>query len=160
MERNMRQATRNAAAENVPDSGTIADNDEIPGLTPSLPITEVTKDNYNEVVVHIGKAEGEMLGKKIGELHPNIVDWLYTKWRNKLSPLSDDKDLQLKTAIEFSYQELHNDASKVKAIPGGDAEKKREASPPVSSSGEGLPSVAGVPPSPPQSGAAASRSKP
>jgi hypothetical protein len=64
----------------------------------------VTRDNYKELVVHIGKAEGEMLGKKVGELHPKVLEWLYTKWRDKLSPLSNDADLRLKTAVEFAYE--------------------------------------------------------
>lgn len=124
VERNVRQATANATT----------DNDEIPGVPSPAPITDVTKDNYNDVVVHIGKAEGEMLGKKVGELHPNIVEWLYNKWRDKLSPFSDAKDLQLKTAVEFRYQELHT-PEKVKAELGGGADfpHSSEASSPASS---------------------------
>jgi hypothetical protein len=110
-ERNVRQATANAAAENLTESVRIADNDEIPGVPSPSPIsqlpssvTAVTRGNYQDVVVHIGKAEGEMLGKRVGDLHPNIIEWLYTKWRDKLSPLSDEADLRLKAAIEFAYE--------------------------------------------------------
>jgi hypothetical protein len=117
-ERNVRQATANAvAADNDDPASHEATQDEIPGL-PSVALAKegVTRDNYQEVVVHIGKAEGEMLGKKVGDLHPNIVEWLYTKWRDKLSPLSDDADLRLKAAIEFAYE-----AHRAAAAPASEA---------------------------------------
>jgi hypothetical protein len=145
-----------------------ADNDEIPGVptassssssssspvptsisqlpsaishlpSPS-PIPEVTRENYKELVVHIGKAEGEMLGKKVGDLHPNIVDGLYTKWRDKLSPLSDYADLRLKTAVEFAHEAQHRAPAPASAPESAEAVSK-EPPAAIERGTEGVPSL-------------------
>lgn len=56
-----------------------------------------------DTVVHIGKAEGNMLGRKVGELPDAIIDWLYLKWRDKLGPSATDQDFRLKQAVEAEY---------------------------------------------------------
>jgi hypothetical protein len=68
------------------------------------PMTKVNGE-LGDTVVHIGKAEGNMLGRKVSELPDAILDWLHTKWRDKLNPVSaSDQDLRLKKAVEAEYQ--------------------------------------------------------
>ena len=87
-ERNVRQATENATA--------------------AEPKRITAGNSHGDVVVHIGKAEGEMLGKKVSELHDNVVDWLHNKWRDKLNPISaTDQDMKLKLAVESEYKKRH-----------------------------------------------------
>lgn len=74
------------------------------------PATPITEENYREVVCHIGKAEGEMLGKKIADLHPKILEWLRghygegegIRWGNP----PDEKDERLKQAIDMALRKL------------------------------------------------------
>jgi hypothetical protein len=93
-ERNVRQATANATGETAQP------------LSTSIKLTtgEVTKDNWREVVVHVGKDDG-MKWKKVGELDRNVIEWMYNKWRNNLTPSASVEDLRLKKAIEFAYTE-------------------------------------------------------
>jgi hypothetical protein len=73
-----------------------------------VPETDVTQDNFKDVECHIGKAEGQMLGKKVGELQFPLVKWLSdhygdgegTRWGNPPTP----KDERLKTAIDFAVK--------------------------------------------------------
>lgn len=66
--------------------------------------------NYRLVVCHIGKAEGPILGKTIGELHPKALYWLRDtfgagegyRWGNP----ADAKDLRLKTAVDVAIAKL------------------------------------------------------
>ena len=57
-------------------------NTRWPGYT-----TEVKERRLGDTVVHIGKAEGNMLGRKVSELHDNVLEWLHNKWREKLNPI-------------------------------------------------------------------------
>lgn len=71
----------------------------------------VTDENFNDVVCHIGKAQGDMLGKKVSEIHPKILDWLQkhfgdgegTRWGNPPSA----KDLRLKDAVDMALRKLN-----------------------------------------------------
>lgn len=83
IERNVREATANATGEPVP----------------AVPDTKVTDDNYSDVVCHIGKAEGNILGKKVSEIHPKILEWLRDNWIAKLAAVPSDKDARLRDAI-------------------------------------------------------------
>lgn len=71
----------------------------------------VTEENYNEVVCHIGKAEGPMLGKKVSEIHPKILTWLQShfgpgekapRWGNPAT----EKDDRLKAAVDIALRKL------------------------------------------------------
>lgn len=71
----------------------------------------VTEDDFGDVICHFGKAEGDMLGKKVSEIHPNILGWLNThygpgegtRWGNPPSA----KDERLKTAVEMALAKLN-----------------------------------------------------
>lgn len=83
------------------------ENDEI-DLSPVGPITA---ENCGDVVCHIGKAQGDMLGKKVNELHPKILQWLQNhydegdgiRWGNP----PDEKDERLKTAVDLALKKLN-----------------------------------------------------
>ena len=118
-QRNMKQATANA----------LEDKGEKPE-----PAGEVTKDNYKDVVSHIGKAEGQLLGRKIGELHPNVIEWLHNKWRETLTPMATEKDMRLKKAVEMAYQELKAPSQPPAAAPTGGGEVSGQPAPKQSDS--------------------------
>lgn len=92
-QRRVEEATKNRLADRTPEI-----------------IEEVTEENFNDVVCHIGKAEGDMLGKKISEIHPRILNWLQvhygegegTRWGNPPS----EKDVQLKSAVDLALSKL------------------------------------------------------
>lgn len=92
-QRRVEQATANRLADREPEV-----------------IEKVTDENFNGVVCHIGKAEGDMLGKKISEIHPRLLNWLQahygegdgTRWGNPPS----EKDVQLKAAIDIALSKL------------------------------------------------------
>jgi hypothetical protein len=115
VERNVKQATANAIAEitsTAHDEGRSDDSIPKVGMTDgvtggrivSVTNPEVTLDNYKDVVCHVGRAQGEVLGRKIGELHPNVIVWLARNWLPKLGPSATDEDFRLKTAIEFAIK--------------------------------------------------------
>lgn len=70
----------------------------------------VTEENFSSVVCHIGKAEGEMLGKQVSEIHPRVLEWLNThygegegtRWGNP----PNEKDERLKAAVEIALKKL------------------------------------------------------
>jgi len=110
IERNVREATANATGETFTETDGKAITLETPdGITYEAhevndygPIN-VTERNYKDRVAHFGKPGGNMLGKKVGELPKEVVEWLYNKWIPKLSPLSSEDDIRLKKAIEFAH---------------------------------------------------------
>jgi hypothetical protein len=67
-----------------------------------------TKVNGNgdlgDTVVHIGKAEGNMLGRKVSELPDEILKWLKEKWIEKLGPSASDQDYRLKKAVKAEIE--------------------------------------------------------
>jgi hypothetical protein len=77
VERNVREATVNAVGEEP----------------------AVTKDNWKDVVCHIGKAEGELLGKKLGEIKRPLVKWMAENWVPKLPAVPNEKDRRLRDAV-------------------------------------------------------------
>jgi len=85
IERNVKQATANVAGEQ-----------EKPA--------PVTDENYGDVVCHIGKAEGTLLGKKVSEIHPKLLEWLRDNWIPKLAAVPSDKDARLRDAILLSLK--------------------------------------------------------
>lgn len=101
-ERNVTEATANAVVDHtvsqvVPesaiDSGTYG------------PL-KVTQENYKDRIAHFGKPNGNMIGKRVGDLPKEVVFWLHEKWIPNLRPTASDDDLALKVAIEFAYQDL------------------------------------------------------
>ena len=105
IERNVREATANASdsAESAPES------------QGSYGPVNVTSDNWRERISHVGQPNGNLIGKKVGELNINVVLWMYNKWRNTLGPSASPDDMALKKAIEFAYQnqqEKGGDASR------------------------------------------------
>jgi hypothetical protein len=71
---------------------------------------EITAENYSELASHIGIAQGNMLGCKVGEMKPEMLTWLDThygkgegkRWGNPPS----DKDIKLKQAVEIALAKL------------------------------------------------------
>lgn len=82
------------------------ENDDI-DLSPAV----VTPENCEDVVCHIGKAQGDMLGKKVGELHPNILQWLQKHFGEgegvRWGEADSEKDRQLKKAVDFTLEKLN-----------------------------------------------------
>lgn len=75
------------------------------------PVGPITPENCGEVVCHIGQARGEMLGKKVSELHPKVLQWLAdhfgegpgARWGNS----DDEKDRRLKSAVYLALKALN-----------------------------------------------------
>lgn len=73
----------------------------------------ITEENFEDIICHIGKAEGNMLGKTIKEIHPSVLQWLDAhygegegiRWGNPPTP----KDERLKTAVEIAIKKLSSD---------------------------------------------------
>ena len=108
IERNVREATANATGDPLYNSkgeqtGVVAPI----GTNEFGPLT-ITRDNYRELVLHIGKAQGNLLGKKVGSFAPPVIEWLYNKWRNELSPSASQQDMRLKKAIEYAQDDIKN----------------------------------------------------
>lgn len=66
--------------------------------------------NFGEIVCHIGKPSGELLGKKISEIHPRLLEWLrdhYGEGEGKRwgDPPSE-KDKRLKEAVDLALDKL------------------------------------------------------
>jgi hypothetical protein len=70
----------------------------------------ITVDNYGNLASHIGTAQGNMLGCKVGDMKPEMLTWLDThygkgegkRWGNPPS----DKDIKLKQAVEIALSKL------------------------------------------------------
>jgi hypothetical protein len=104
----------------------------VPG-TVSWPVIEtkndVRVDNWRLVVCHIGKANGPMLGKMLGEVHPKIITWLKEKWIEGDSPNSypanpSEADKTLKTAVLAALKDLA--ASGTPPEPAKEAQQPKE----------------------------------
>lgn len=107
--------------ESVPSSGVMTAQDKVEAATANRITIEndeidlspaiVTPENCGKVVCHIGKAQGDMLGKKVSELHPKVLQWLQNhhgegngiRWGNPLS----ENDERLKTAVDFALKALN-----------------------------------------------------
>ncbi len=118
IERNVKQATANATETPFTNGIRKVIEDEKRHDTPDVfdEPRVITAENYGELTVHIGKAEGEMLGRKVKELHPNVIAWLYKKWLDRLGPASSEQDMRLKRAIEFAHK-AGDDVEKADAKP-------------------------------------------
>lgn len=111
--------------EFLPSTGVMTAQDKIEAATANRlaiendaidlsPVGPVTEENYNEVVCHIGQASGNMLGKPVKELHPNVLQWLQNhygegtgaRWGNP----PDEKDERLKIAVDFALKKLNADS--------------------------------------------------
>jgi hypothetical protein len=84
MERNIKEATANATGEK--------------------PLEPVTEDNYSDVICHVGKAQGNILGRRVGDIHPKIIEWLVKNWVPKLAAVPDEKDARLRDAVMFALK--------------------------------------------------------
>jgi hypothetical protein len=93
-ERNVREAVANATGE-------------------PPPVAEVTRETYRDVICHIGKAKGELLGKKVGEIKRPLIKWLAENWIPKLPPIPNDKDKRLRDAVLFAVSEPAPDLNAV-----------------------------------------------
>lgn len=70
----------------------------------------ITEENFMDVTCHIGKAEGDMLGKKISEIHPKVLSWLKNhfgdgegiRWGNP----PNEKDQRLYDAVTLALAKL------------------------------------------------------
>ncbi len=121
-ERNVREATANANGDAMRDAiitREIMKEDEPNKDYGTYGPKVVTKDNYKERISHVGKAEGRILGRKVGEMEPPVIKWMFTKWREGLQPSATDDDMQLKKAIEFAHEDLGRPSGEVEKQPGG-----------------------------------------
>lgn len=104
VERNVREATAHVVGEErsdtfpAPSETTVTDH-RVNDFGPLV----ITPENYKELTAHIGKAQGRILGYKIGEMDTNVIKWLYEKWRDSLPPGATEQDMRLKKAVEFAY---------------------------------------------------------
>jgi len=126
IERNVKQATANATEAElvIPEQSTERVTDDKPSGAPAVnsfpadsaqdsndygPL-KITEDNYGELKSHIGDArKGTLLGIKIKDLHSNVIEWLYKKWRDTLTPGASDQDYRLKAAVTIAYGRLIKD---------------------------------------------------
>ena len=118
IEANVRQATANALKESVAQSGEAATPpvDDKPSFSSSAqPISE---ENYGDVVCHIGKAEGQMLGRKVSEIHPNVLQWLADNYGAKWGAPPYEQDERLIQAVRLSLYKL--DKATERASPKGE----------------------------------------
>jgi hypothetical protein len=108
LERNVREAAAHATGEEPKSDTPFTDSlrKVIDSESNEFGPLNITADNYKELKSHVGKAQGNMLGHKVGELHANVLEWMYKNWREKLGPSASDQDLRLKKAIEFAYRAL------------------------------------------------------
>lgn len=75
------------------------------------PVGPITAENCDEVVCHIGQARGEMLGKKVKDIHPKVLQWLQDhydegagiRWGNPPS----EQDERLKAAVDLALKKLN-----------------------------------------------------
>lgn len=72
---------------------------------PATKITEVTEFNWRDVECHVGKAEGEMLGRKVGELAPGVISWFLKKFIPSLKEPVNEQTAMLVKAIEFAAKQ-------------------------------------------------------
>ncbi len=75
-ESNVRRATENRLADRPAQNGDTARPPATGKAAHSSAQAPVTEQNYGDVVCHIGKAQGDMLGKKVSELPLPILNWL------------------------------------------------------------------------------------
>lgn len=111
-ESEMEQAGAENPAASAKDRVEQATANRLADHAPAPEIQEpVTKENHGEVVCHIGKAEGNMLGKRVSEIHPKILSWLQQhygdgentpRWGNPPSP----RDERLKAAVDIALRKL------------------------------------------------------
>lgn len=77
-------------------------------LSPAI----VTPENCRDVICHIGKAQGDMLGKKVSDLHPKILQWLQDHFGEgtgvRWGESATDNDKRLKTAVDFELKKLES----------------------------------------------------
>lgn len=97
IERNVREATANATGE-TPE----------PPVNHDKALPPVTEENYGDVVCHIGKAEGNILGRKISEIPHDILKWLAEKWITKLPAIPNVKDARLRDAVMIALKKQVN----------------------------------------------------
>jgi hypothetical protein len=66
----------------------------------------VTDKNYGDVICHIGKAEGDMLGRKVSELPEKVLMWLNDNYEKRWAQLTSDKDKRLITAVRIALDTI------------------------------------------------------
>lgn len=87
-----------------------ADDGIIIGAIGTQTLEAITDSNFGEIVCHIGKAEGNMLGKKVSEIPVPVLAWLKnhfgegegTRWGNP----PDVKDQRLMDAVTLALDKL------------------------------------------------------
>lgn len=98
--------TPEQAAENLKEAITSRGGEIIEPPAPKEP------GKWQDVEIHVGKANGPMLGKKLGEVPTKVFDWLVEKWLPKAGKA--DKDRELAKAI----MQAQIDKAKDDNIPG------------------------------------------
>lgn len=108
--------------ETLPSSGVATTQEKVEAATANRlaivnddmdlsPVGPITAENCDEVVCHIGQARGEMLGKKVKDIHPKVLQWLQDhydegagiRWGNPPS----EQDERLKAAVDLALKKLN-----------------------------------------------------
>jgi hypothetical protein len=117
-----------SAAQNSDTARTPADKPDECSAQP------VTAENFGDVVVHFGKAEGEMIGRKVSELPQPVLQWLYDNYEKKWGNPPSDKDKRLIDAVDFALDTIKKAKESVGATTEPDAKPdaatERTAPPP------------------------------
>ena len=109
IERNVREATANAA-----DAKMDAADATVAGVEAEVQVvlnkydspygpTEITEANYKDRIAHFGKPSGRIIGRRVGEMEPQVIEWLYHTWTPSLTPSASDDDMRLKRAVELAH---------------------------------------------------------
>jgi len=65
----------------------------------------LTDENYGGVICHVGRAQGEMLGRKVGELKLELLQWLNENFEKKWAKQGATRqDVTLKRAVEIALR--------------------------------------------------------
>lgn len=91
-------AEKAANAKIVESGGTVEKFETTPEKVPTS-ARAAKSEAWREVESHVGNAGGPMLGKKVGEMVPKIVEWFQNNWLNKLPEKPVPKDAKLRDAL-------------------------------------------------------------
>lgn len=75
---------------------------------------KVDEENFTDVICHVGQPKGDIIGKRVGELHPRILEWLRKHHGPEgLEPrwgvMATAEDVQLKDAIDIALAKLEEE---------------------------------------------------
>ena len=65
---------------------------------------KITHKNCERVICHIGKENGMILGKRLGDLPDNVIKWLVKNWAPKLTSSAGEEDRRLQGALKLVWR--------------------------------------------------------